>query len=218
MLCVSALEYWFYHRGAWFVSLIVVLYLLTPALYKLLSGRGKWIILGLFILVIMVLCKLPNEEISHTNVVQNMQFAFGRVPCFLMGMAVAQACLEKKTVPVIWLLALAIAGVVLAKVFTLGFGTAWMVIPLEMWLFIVLLNMIGNTLIDRVLLFLGGISLESYLTNISINRALSAVIPEQLYATIFYGKYLQYTIVIVAGLVLAYYVKKCSGRIIKKLP
>lgn len=218
LLCVSALEYWFFHRGAWFVSLIVVLYLMAPVLYKLFSGKGKWFYLGAFLLVIMVLCKIPEQGVTHSNIIQNMQLAFGRVPSFMMGMAVAQECMDKKAVSVIWLFALAIAGVALAKVFTLGFGTAWMVISLVMWLFVVLLNMAEKTWIDKALMFLGGISLESYLTNISINGALSSVIPEQLYANVFYGKYLQYAIVIVVGLVLAYYIKKWSGRIIERLP
>ena len=218
LLCVSALEYWFFHRGAWFVSLIVVLYLLAPTLYKKASRKGKCFYVGVFIFVIMVLCKMPDEGVSHTNVVQNMQFACGRMPSFMMGMAVAQECMDKNKVSVIWLLALAIAGVVLAKFFSLGFGTAWMIIPLMMWLFVVLLNLAETTWLDIALLFLGGISLESYLTNISINSALSAVIPDQLYSTVFYGKYLQYAIVVVAGLVLAYYIKKWSGVIIEKLP
>lgn len=218
LLCISALEFWFFHRGAWFVSLIVILYLLAPDLVKVLSKKGKWIYLGVFILVITVLCKMPNDGWSHTNLIHNVQFAFGRVPSFLMGMTVAQACMEKKTVSVVWLLILAIAGLVLAKVFTLGFVTAWLVIPLVMWLFVLLINMSNSTWSERVLLFFGGISLESYLTNISVNSALSAIIPEYLYSTVFYGKYLQYAIVVVAGLVLAYYVKKCTSRIIKSLP
>lgn len=218
LLCVSALEYWFYHRGAWFVSLIVVLYLLAPMLYKMFLSKGKWFYLGVFILGIMVLCKMSNEGVSHTNVIQNIQFAFGRIPSFLIGMAIAYACKDKKTVSVIWLLVLAITGIVLAKVFSLGFLTAWMIIPFIMWLFVVLINLTVKTWINKALLFLGGISLESYLTNISINSVLGAVIPEHLYATIFYGKYLQYAIVIAAGLVLAHYIKKSSANIIEKLP
>lgn len=158
---------------------------------------------------------MPNEGATHTNVIHNMQFAFGRVPSFLIGMAVAQNCMEKKNISIIWLLVLAIAGVLLAKLFTLGYGTAWMIIPLVIWLFVVLLNISGHTWIDNALLFLGGISLESYLTNISINSALSVAIPEQLYSSVFYWQYLQYTIVIVMGLVLAYSVKKLSCRIIE---
>ena len=38
LLCITALEYWFYHRGAWFVSLIIFLYIVAPLLYKLLSN------------------------------------------------------------------------------------------------------------------------------------------------------------------------------------
>ena len=218
LLCISALEYWFFHRGAWFVSLIVVLYLLAPVLYKVFSSKGKWIYSGVFIFVIMVLCKMPIEGESHSNIIQNVLFAFGRTPSFLVGMAVAQACMNKKTISVIWLFLLAFIGIVLAKVFSLGFGTAWMIIPLVMCFFVGLLNLMEKTWINNAMLFLGVISLESYLTNISINSALSVVIPEQLYSTVFYGRYLQYAIVIVAGMALAYFIKKWSGRIIEKLP
>lgn len=42
LLSVTALEYWLYHRGAWFVSLIIPLYLLSPLFYRLMYSRWKW--------------------------------------------------------------------------------------------------------------------------------------------------------------------------------
>lgn len=55
---------------------------------------------------------------------------------------------------------------------------------------------------------LGLISLESYLTNISINKLLLYLIPRYIDSPLFYGRYVEYTFVIVAGLLGAFIVNK----------
>lgn len=215
-LCLSTLEYWLFHKGAWFVSLILILYLPAPILYRLVSGKYRWVWTILFIVVITILCNAKSG--TPGGLLYNIQFAFSRVPCFVLGMAIGKECKERVTVPVIWLVVLAIVGLALAKVLRLGYGTAWMVIPLVLWGIDVIFGLVRNVnWVEKSMLFLGTISLESYLTNIALGSLMSALIPKYIASPIFYGKYLQYTIVIIVGLLLAWGISKLSAKWTKKL-
>ncbi len=217
LLCMSALEYWFFHRGAWFVSLILILYLLAPAVYLLMSGKYRWT-WCILVVIITVLCKIDAGTPNSHNVLNNIQFAFSRVPAFILGMAVRKACKEKKTVSVVWLVALAMVGLTLAMIFRLGYGTAWMIIPLMLYVIDVIFEKTRNlSWIESSMTFLGRISLESYLTNIALGSLLSALIPVYISSPMFYGKYLQYSIVIVAGLLLAQAINRLSVKWTEKL-
>lgn len=67
IFCLSTLEYWLFHRGAWFVSLIVLLYLVAPFLYRALIGKHKWIIALGIIIALMI---LSDIYLSKTNLQQ----------------------------------------------------------------------------------------------------------------------------------------------------
>lgn len=214
MLCLSALEYWLFHRGAWFVSLILILYFLAPCLYRLMTGKHRWVWAIGLIVVTTVLCKVNQGTLTGHNVLYNIQFAFSRVPSFVLGMALGVDCKENRAVSVAWLVVLAIAGVVLAKVFVLGYGTAWMIIPLVLYVIDCLLDRTRKICwIEKSMTFLGNISLESYLTNIALGSMLSTLIPAYISSPLFYGKYLQYSIVLVVGLSGAWWVNKQSKKI-----
>lgn len=64
---------------------------------------------------------------------------------------------------------------------------------------------------------LGMVSLESYLTNISINKLLLYLIPNYIDSRIFYGRYLEYTFVIVAGLFIAFLINSIINSMFRKL-
>ena len=214
MLCLSALEYWLFHRGAWFVSLVLILYFLAPCLYRLMTGKHRWVWAIGLIVVTTVLCKVNQGTLTGHNVLYNIQFAFSRVPSFVLGMALGVDCKENRAVSVAWLVVLAIAGVVLAKVFVLGYGTAWMIIPLVLYVIDCLLDRTRKICwIEKSMTFLGNISLESYLTNIALGSMLSTLIPAYISSPLFYGKYLQYSIVLVVGLSGAWWVNKQSKKI-----
>ena len=55
LLCLSTLEFWLFHRGAWFISLIIILYLFVPFLYKGFSTQYKWLIAVGIITVLVIL-------------------------------------------------------------------------------------------------------------------------------------------------------------------
>ena len=209
LLCLSTLEYWFFHRGAWFISLIIVLYMLSPLMFCMLSGKRKYLMAIILIVLLTVLSNLQIVEPDNKSVLYNIQSAFSRVPCFILGLTVAQDCKDKKAIPIQWLILLAIVGIFIRISLDISSGLEWTLVPLLLCIINVVVKILGNIRwIDRFLKFTGGISLESYLTNITINSAFRAIIPTYITSALFYGRYIEYAVVAIGGLLIAYVVNR----------
>ena len=216
ILCLSTLEYWLFHRGAWFVSLIVLLYLVAPFLYRALIGKHKWIIAMAIIIALMILSNIPIEDQSSTSVPYNIQRAFSRAPSFIVGLTIGRSCKEGKQITVKEMAILVIVSTITSVI--LGFWKCiWLIVPVLIYIITPLIRWSKGSWGDKSLKFLGKISLESYLTNISLNGILIVLIPTYIASPVFYGRYLEYTIVVVAGLLLAYIINNVAQRIIKRL-
>lgn len=208
LLCFATLEFWLFHRGAWFVSLILLLYLFSPLLFRLLDSRYKWISVIVIVSIIIVLCNIPVQEGSN-SVLSNLQFAFSRMPCFVLGMAVGKNCKENKTISLWWLFIVAALALVERKILGMTSAMAWATTPFITYLLIIVIKLTQRFVaLNKAYLFLGKISLESYLTNITIKTLLLILIPTYFNSPIFNGRYLQYAIVIVFGLLAAYGVNR----------
>ena len=215
-LCLSTLEYWLFRRGAWFVSLILLLYLAAPFLYRALAGRFKWIIAMGITIALMILSSIPVKDVSTTSVTFNIQAAFSRVPSFIAGLAIGRSCKEGKQITMAEMAILVVVSTITSVI--LGFWKCiWLVIPILLYILTPLIRWSKGSWVDKSLKFLGKISLESYLTNISLNGILIVLIPTYIASPVFYGRYLEYTIVVVAGLLLAYIINNVAQRIIKRL-
>lgn len=212
LLCVTALEYWVYHRGAWFVSLILVLYIFSPLLYRLLKSKGKWLYVVLILVVIMSICNHPSIDVFGRGITSNVVSALGRVPSFILGMAVGNASKKEKHLSVLWLLLPIVIYVICIKGIFINKGITFMLIPLMVYFLVLFLRLIKNVkLIISSFYFLGKISLESYLTNITINSLLHTLIPVYISSHLFKGRWIEYFIVVVFGLIIADYVNKKSS-------
>jgi hypothetical protein len=212
LLSLSTLEYWLYHRGAWFVSLILVLYLFSPLLYRVIETKYKWLFIALTIIAIIAICNLFTIE-SKNSVSDNVLSAFGRVPSFLLGFGLGQSSKDGKKVSIWWLLLLLVNYLVLHRVLSITYGTEWIIVPIILVVILALIRWCKGRCIDAFLNFLGKISLESYLTNISINSILRVLIPTYYASSLFDGRYLEYLFVIIAGIAIAYWVNRLSKRI-----
>lgn len=208
---ILTLEYWLHHRGAWFVSLLVPLYLLCPLLNKLLSGEKKWFMCLATVLLITVFSAIPLDA-SKDNVLYNIQFAMSRVPSFIIGMSLGQSCKEGKGISAYWIVVLLIIYVVFRISFR-SFNVAYLTVPIITCLLIAICCLCEKYSVYAFLTFMGTISLESYLTNITLNKLCQAIIPSHISSPIFYGRYLEYAIVIVLGIVAAYLVNMLSKKI-----
>lgn len=88
LLSFTTFDFWLEHKGAWFIAMLIPLYLLSPVFFNLLSGKKKWWMLIILSGCIVVLCNIPTEN----SVLSNIQFAFQRVPSYLVGMAIGEYC------------------------------------------------------------------------------------------------------------------------------
>lgn len=216
ILCISTLEYWLFRRGAWFVSLILLLYLIAPFLYRVLVGKYRWIIAMGIIIVLMILGCLPIEDMSTTSVLFNIQAAFSRVPSFIAGLAIGRSCKEGKQINIKGIAIFFVVSIVVSSILG-SWNCIWLIVLMVLYILTPMIKWSKGTWIDTSLIFLGKISYESYLTNITLNSILIALIPAHITSPVFYGRYLEYTIVIFAGLFLANIIRNVSQKIIKRL-
>lgn len=168
----------------------------------------------MLIVLCMVLC---NLTVKDGTVLDNIQWAFSRFPCFVLGMAIGKGCKENKTLNILWIALLALAFVLLRLLIKCN-NVGWLLSPLVLLVVTIVTKWIcQNKVVDKCLVFMGKISLESYLINITLNTLLSLIITSFFTSTIFYGKYLQYSIVIFLGIYLAYVVYLNSQKVLMKM-
>lgn len=220
ILSLTTLDYWIEHRGAWFVALLIPLYFLSPILFRILSGkRFLWNLILMTVCVMLLCCYSINVDSGTCgNVIENIQSALQRVPSYFLGMVFGKLSKDKCNINESYLKTCIIGGGILylgcyfllRKIFV-----GWMVVPLLIFIMGELLD--SFPLLSKVLTPLGRISLESYLANIYINHILCVIIPSQIDYEIFYGRYLEYSIVMVLGLAIAFPVNRMSAKIIESV-
>lgn len=209
---ILTLEFWLYHRGAWFVSVLIPLYLACPLLNKLFSYKWKWYVVIALILA-LVMFTLYDTPDSKTDVLHNIQYTLRRVPSFIVGFAFAEWCKSDKQIGLMWI----IGGAILYLVVRLCLHTSdflFLIVPFVCYLLIECVKMLKTTFAEACMIFMGTISLESYLTNISMNSLLKAIIPSYFDSTLFNGRYLEYIVVIVGGVFFGNVVNAASKRIL----
>jgi peptidoglycan/LPS O-acetylase OafA/YrhL len=87
ILNITTAEFWVLHRGAWFVSAILPLYLVTPVLYRKNSSNKERLIVALTVSTLMIV--LSRISISDNALIHNIQFVLGRMPMFIIGYYIA---------------------------------------------------------------------------------------------------------------------------------
>lgn len=95
-LDVSTLSYWLLHRGAWYVAMLVPLYLLVPSFGRLANRFG-----AAFVCVISaVFCTLLSLGFkwgfSNSDIVANVVFVIQRLPSFFVGWLLADRLIRGK--------------------------------------------------------------------------------------------------------------------------
>ncbi len=195
---VSTIEFWLSHRGAWFIALLLPLYLITPLLFLFLRDNGLF-----KFVVITIICYLialyPNDTAEWT-LFKNIQYAIIRVPVFVMGMYMGPKIrtgeyISNKTLLVLFTMAIVV--LLLTKK------------PVNSYLFLVLplilllsksFSFFESGAYNSLCRFYGKISLESYLWN-AIGRFVLIIMT--LFNIPDYDNILMYSIVILLGTVLS---------------
>ena len=89
----STIGFWIWHLGAWYIALLIPLYLLTPFIYKVLHNK-KYILLKTIAIIVflVIMCNISIENIHNKPLyefLKNIQWAFSRIPSFIIGISIA---------------------------------------------------------------------------------------------------------------------------------
>ncbi len=139
-----------------------------------------------------------------TDVVHNIQHAFKRSPSFVLGVAMTPYIKEHKNVDGLVVLAISITAYLLLKLLIPLCDTSWILVWPVMILFLYALKYFDNGKIWLPATFMGGITLESFLTNTYVGYICRHYIGWENLGTIEYGHYLEYSVVILIGVSLAW--------------
>ena len=211
ILDLTNIGWWINGKGTWYVSLILLLYLAAPSLYKFLyEGKYKWVILIFLSLSVWLIFQDDRNSVYHY--VAN---AIKRSPAFFIGIAIVPLVKKEVEVNLPFLLCVS----------TIVFAIAYFALPLGFckWLMILPVALVMALIIDKVsfirtpLTFLGSISLESYLTNITLGDILNHKTWVICGYDLSYGHYLEYTVVLFVGVILAWAFNNLSSKILSRL-
>ena len=209
----SLLSYWDGSGGvAWFLSVLVAFYLIAPLIYKALLFKNHVITNTLIIsIVAQALYFLKPANVTFGLICSNMP----NLLAFTWGMLLASLSKSNLTVSNWWFISCGLVAIGLYFIshgasHMFHFGTCLVVLPF-------LIRVLDKLKHDaKVLRWMGKISLESYLTNGALPRIV-ALIPWGGAIWLNSGNYLGYSIVIVAGLFLAWLIHKMSEPIIRRI-
>lgn len=197
---VSTLNYWLYHGGAWFVAVLMPLYLVTPLLFKIMHYHYGYAIL----IFLSVTCSLlvVFEPSNIGNVFGNIIGTAKRLPCFFLGMIFSYAVKKHKKTPILPVIAIAAFFFVIYK-FAFGDGR-WLLVFLLIPL--VCVSIKKSDILRTIFAFMGNISLESYIANICLLDLGLTYVKS--------GGIIRYVIVVAIGIIVAYAVSKLKKILI----
>ena len=92
--------FWKGERVFWFISLILLLYLVFPIFYKIIE---KWRVWGMLALVALCLVFNFTLRAVKPGMYSNVEIAFCRVPVFIIGIWAGKFVMEKKEISRKWL-------------------------------------------------------------------------------------------------------------------
>lgn len=222
ILTMTTLGYWFHHEGAWFVSLLVPLYLLSPWLYNLTKYKYGTLVL-LLILVLFAFIGSSDVTNDNNNFFYNLTFALQRCPSFILGFIIAPWVKDGRKWNLFYMLIIGLLIKFLLSRFCGIYGSSaffTIVIPISA-LFCFFIRIISKfesfvssklfgLYIEAGFSYMGKISLESYLMNSLLLRIASTFeLP--------CNGYVVYIIIIILGTIMSIYINKISVLFVNKL-
>lgn len=192
---ILTISFWTEHSGAWFVALLLPLYILTPLFYSFIKSKYNY----LFLVITISFCSFCNLIPAH-GIVYNMLWAIHRLPCYFIGLFIMEYVNSKKDINCWTIFFGALLTMFILRLIDLSSGWLWPAI----FIFIIFFCLFLEKNIWLLVIFkaIGLISLESYLMNICLGDLL-------LFSINFdNGGYLRYTLILIIGLLAAVIVNK----------
>lgn len=201
MLNLSTISYWIDKTGCWFVDILVPIYLLTPLWNRLLEKVAYPIIP-----TILVFAAMMYVDNFYASAFHQASFFFVG---FWLGRYVRQGiCISMKEM-------VAIGGffvLLLVGHYVFGIGELLPIVVMPcMFIGCLVLERIGSSSLIRFLNFFGGISLESYLLNVTLITWIVHfnLLPESLFPY-------RYLFMVVVGIILATVINRLCKPIVEK--
>lgn len=218
LIKATGFDFYVYRLALWFVSCILVLYILTPMLDKLLCCERRWRWVAVLISLCILFSYLDLGQDYHT---ENWQFVVGRFPSYFIGYALAKDIKDSKHISINWLitapLMLYVILYVLNHRYGCNFNLFWLQgIPI-MTIAVLILTKINLRALNSVLAFLGVISLESYATNVLVLPRLIKWEGAMFTVYGFLGTLSLYLIGTIGCIAISIIVNRLSKAIIKKI-
>ena len=167
---------------------------------------------GVFILLALIgiICvpELFNID-QRYHILHNILFALKRVPFFLLGFIAGRFEEEKIEIMPSYVLLWSVGSAILYKTLQFfGITIYWLLPILALVVLMMCIPIISNiSLLNKLFVFMGGISVESYLTNIYLGDIFRR--------GEFDYKLIGYLLVVILGILLSVVTNKLSIRIIK---
>ena len=184
LLDYSTLSLWTSgNKNLWYVSFILVMYLLFPLLFMGLKGtcqyRSEIAWGGMFLIFAGTIALKYTAPELYTHI----EIALYRIPIFLIGVYYGKSIAEKQEIGVMGLI-LPVLGIALkgfTKVQTALSGTKLLsnrlvncfYVFFVMWLLLLILPLLSGTFVEKALLFCGKISFELYITHVTLRTLMN---------------------------------------------
>lgn len=222
IIVFSTITFWTRHIGAWYVALLIPLYILTPPIYRLIvNNKYQLLVTILLILSIITICNISITKYSGVTheVLRNIQWTFSRTPSFILGLFLAKYVSSCKKVNIIVvtifpLILYVSMQQILGKDIFMGWLLIW---PMLIVCSFILENIFNNSILYKYISYCGIISLESYLANIYLCGLIKDISIKIGDYPIFAGKYLEYSIIVILGFLLSLITHGLAKRINKVL-
>lgn len=220
LLYFSTVRFWTHHVGMWYVALLVLLYPLTPLLFWGLEySKRRILTILVLITTLLVLTHIPVKDTGDvTNaIIINLQWAFKRTVSFILGMYIAPYVKQGIKVNTIYIIGASAMGCVLFHFLMKEVFYSWLyVLPLLIILCIFFEKLSDKSRLSQFFLWMGDVSLESYLWNVGLNVLIPLYLSKWMILPLFTGHYLDYSFVVVVGLFLSYATHPISENVKKE--
>lgn len=214
----STIKFWVTHCGAWYVALLLPLYIITPPMYKLLEKfYSKRLYLAfILILFIVLICFMNFEQMNNNSLADNLRWAFQHTTSYVAGIAIAPFVKQEKRVNVVLVLGVCLLSFFFVHRFiSKEVFMNWCKVPYIVIPFVLALKYLNRrSILYRFVSWMGVVSLESYLANIYLCGAVSDFAKRTGWND--YGRYTEYLVVIVLGMTMSWGIHKMSGLISNK--
>ena len=161
-----------------------------------------------------------SELDSFSDLLENFVFAFRRVPSFLLGLWLGPSIRNGAKISFIYLVMLLFLAAFIINVSHNRIAVMWLlVLPIIAFftLFFSFRSQILNCLYYKITLFFGKISLESYLTNITVPVFISWAIIELRVQYYNEGNILMYALSLIVGICLSCGINSLAALINAKI-